>query len=187
MPLLLCIFPPVTARAQIGATTDIITGVVKDEAGTPVDGATVEVTSIETTVTRKARTNAQGKYTVLFPDGGGQYRVTVRLLGKAPTVLQVQRQADEDRLLANAVLKQAITQIAGVTIAARQAPAQNAFERPTPGSTERALNSDQAARLPIDGSDLQQLALTAPGVVSISGSDSTGASFSVAGMRPDAN
>lgn len=184
--LVLCI-APVTAHAQIGATTDIITGVVKDENGTAVDGASVEVTSAETNVTRKARTNAQGKYTVLFPDGGGQYRVTIRLLGKAPTVLQVQRQSDEDRLMANAVLKQTVTQIAGVTIAARQAPAQNAFERPTPGSTERALNSDQAARLPIDGSDLQQLALTAPGVVSITGSDSSGASFSVAGMRPDAN
>ena len=185
--MVLWIMAPVSAHAQIGATTDIITGVVKDERGVLVEGASVEVTSAETSVTRRARTNAQGKYTVLFPDGGGQYRVTIRLLGKAPTVLQLQRQADEDRLFANAVLKQAITQIAGVTIAARQAPAQNAFERPTPGSTERALNSDQAARLPIDGSDLQQLALTAPGVVSISGSDSSGASFSVAGMRPDAN
>jgi hypothetical protein len=178
---------PLAASAQIGATTDIIIGTVtRAEGGLPIEGANVEVISIESNVTRRARTNAQGKYTVLFPDGGGQYRVTIRALGLAPTTLTIARQADEDRLIANATMSTNPTVLAGVTVRANQSVPQQG-DRPTPGSIERAMNTDQAARLPIDASDLTQLALTAPGVVSIAGSDSTAAGFSVGGLAPSAN
>ena len=43
------------------------------------------------------------------------------------------------------------------------------------------------AKLPIDASDLAVLATLAPGVVSLSGSDTTAAGFSVAGQRPTSN
>jgi len=177
---------PSAIRAQVGATTDIVTGTITAENGRPVEGATVEVMSIESQVTRRGRTNAQGKYTVLFPDGGGQYRVTVRMLGLAPSVVNIARQADEDRLVADARMSTNPTQIQGVTVRAGQAPPPR-FGAPTPGSTERAINTDQAARLPLDASDLNTLALLAPGVVSITGTDSTANAFSVAGQRPTAN
>jgi hypothetical protein len=80
--------------AQIGATTDIITGTVKAENGQPIKDATVEVTSLESSVTRRARTNAQGKYTILFPDGGGEYRVVIRSIGLAPATSELRRIAD---------------------------------------------------------------------------------------------
>ena len=54
-------------------------------------------------------------------------------------------------------------------------------------STERALTPDQLARMPIDAGDLALLATLAPGVVAIPGTDSTAASFSVAGQRPGDN
>ena len=174
------------ADAQIGSSTDIVTGIVRREGNTPVEGAQVEVTSIETNITRRARTNAQGKFTVLFPDGGGQYRVRVRALGLAPQEVLVTRQSDEDRLVAEVHMTSTPTQIAGVTIRGRQDVPRD-LERPTPGSTERMMTTDQAARLPIDPSDLLSLALTAPGVVSISGSDTTPHAISVAGLGPGAN
>ncbi len=175
-----------TAQAQIGSTTDIVTGVVRREANAPVEGAQVEVTSLESNITRRARTNAQGRFTVLFPDGGGQYRVSVRALGLAPQEVLVSRQADEDRLVAEIQMTATPTQIAGVTVRARQ-DAPRDLERPTPGSTERLMTTDQAARLPIDPSDLLALALTAPGVVSIPGSDTTPNAISIAGLSPGAN
>ncbi|MCC6929850.1 MAG: carboxypeptidase regulatory-like domain-containing protein [Gemmatimonadaceae bacterium] len=178
---------PSTARAQMGATTDIITGtVIRAETNAPLEGANIEVMSIETNVTRRARTNAQGKFTVLFPDGGGQYRVIARSLGLAPATVTVARHADEDRLVVNIKLTTNPTVLAAVTVQARQNVPREG-DRPAPGSVERALNADQAARLPIDASDLTQLALTAPGVVSITGSDTSGAGFSVAGQAPTAN
>ena len=178
---------PVSARAQMGATTDIITGTVtRAEVNTPIEAANIEVMSIETNVTRRVRTNAQGRFTVLFPDGGGQYRVTARALGLAPATVMVARQADEDRLVVNIKMTTNPTVLAAVTVQARQNVPREG-DRPAPGSVERAMNTDQAARLPIDASDLTQLALTAPGVVSITGSDSTAAGFSVAGQAPTAN
>ena len=172
--------------AQIGSTTDILTGVVRNPAGAAIPGATVEAKSIETRVTRRARTNSDGRYTILFPDGGGQYQLSVRFLGMAPATLDVARVTDEDRLVTDVVLSQNPTQIQGVVVRARPAP-REAPDRPTPGSQERNLTPDQVARLPIDPSDLALLATLAPGVVGIEGSDSTAAAFSVAGQRPDAN
>ncbi|HYJ95329.1 MAG TPA: carboxypeptidase-like regulatory domain-containing protein, partial [Vicinamibacterales bacterium] len=88
---------PSKAVAQIGATTDIITGTVKADNGLPIRDATVEVTSLETNVTRRARTNAQGRYTILFPDGGGEYHVVIRAIGLAPASSELRRISDEDR------------------------------------------------------------------------------------------
>jgi hypothetical protein len=66
---------PAPAAAQIGATTDIITGVVRRAEGNlPLEAAEVAVKSLESNITRRARTNAQGKYTILFPDGGDSTR-----------------------------------------------------------------------------------------------------------------
>ena len=174
------------SSAQVGSTTDILTGVVTNTAGAPIPGATVEAKSVETQITRRARTNSDGRYTILFPDGGGQYQLTVRFLGMAPSTLNVAHVADEDRLITNVQLSQNPTQIQGVVVRARPTPREGA-DRPTPGSQERNLTPDQVARLPIDPSDLALLATLAPGVVGIEATDSTASAFSVAGLRPDAN
>jgi hypothetical protein len=173
-------------NSQVGSTTDILTGRVTNTAGAPIPGATVEAKSVETQVTRRARTNSDGRYTILFPDGGGQYQLTVRLLGMAPATLNVAHVADEDRLVTNVQLSQNATQIQGVVVRARPTP-REAPDRPTPGSQERNLTPDQVARLPIDPTDLALLATLAPGVVGIEATDSTSSAFSVAGLRPDAN
>jgi hypothetical protein len=174
-------------EAQIGSTTDILTGVVKRaEGGLPIEGAQIEVLSLESSITRRARTNAQGRYTILFPDGGGQYQVTARALGLASQTVPVARIGDEDRLVHDFTLTTNPTVLAAIQVRARQDVPRDR-DAPTPGSIERAISTDQAARLPIDASDLMQLALLAPGVVSIPGSDSTAAGFSVAGLSPGAN
>jgi hypothetical protein len=170
----------------VGSTTDILTGVVRNPAGAPIPGATVEAKSVETQVTRRTRTNSDGRYTILFPDGGGQYQLTVRFIGMAPATLNVAHVADEDRLVTNVELSQNATQIQGVVVRARPTP-RDAPDRPTPGSQERNLTPDQVARLPIDPSDLALLATLAPGVVGVEATDSTASAFSVAGQRPDAN
>ena len=184
--LALVALPSSQSSAQVGSTTDILTGTVTNTAGAPIPGATVEAKSFDTQVTRRARTNAEGRYTILFPDGGGQYQLTVRFLGMAPATLNVSHVADEDRLVTNVRLSENPTEIQGVVVRARQTP-RDAGDRPTPGSQERNLTPEQLARLPIDQSDLALLATLAPGVVGIEATDSTASAFSVAGLRPDAN
>src|SRR5688500_19382487 len=100
--LLLCI----TGRlsAQVGTTTDLLTGIVRDSAGQPVPDAVVEATSIETQITRTTKTDPRGRYTLLFPDGGGQDRLVVRAIGKTPGMGTGARQAGGDRLVNNDTL-----------------------------------------------------------------------------------
>ena len=83
---------PALAEAQVGST-DIITGRVLGPDGQPVRGARVEATSIETGVTRARSTDDKGRYTILFLDGGSQYRVTARMLGLSPQTAVIARQA----------------------------------------------------------------------------------------------
>jgi carboxypeptidase family protein len=175
-------------RAQVGTTTDVLTGVVKDDAGQPVADAVVEATSLETQVVRTTKTDLRGRYTLLFPDGGGQYRLIVRSIGKSPVMRTIARMADEDRLVTNVTLGSVATRLQDVVVRGNQGPRVDlGGGPPAPGSTERNFNPNQTARLPIDASDLAILATLAPGVVSVSGSDSTAAGFSVAGQRPSSN
>ena len=76
---------PRTAAAQVGTTTDIITGTVTGRDSQPLAGAVVQATSLETQVSRQRTTDARGRFTIVFPEGGGQYQLTVRYVGMAPT------------------------------------------------------------------------------------------------------
>lgn len=172
------------AAAQGG--TDILTGVVTNEQGQPVAEAIVEALSLESGVSRTARTDARGRYTILFPDGGGQYRFTVRFIGMVPIQRTIVRQGDEDRLVTNFRMSTTPQRLEDVVVRGRAGPPRGEGP-PTPGSTERVLNPDQTARLPIDASDLTLLASLVPGVVITESTDSTPAGFSIAGQRPTAN
>ena len=170
--LFVCI--PGRLGAQVGTTTDVLTGIVRDSAGQPVPDAVVEATSIETQITRTTKTDPRGRYTLLFPDGGGQYRLIVRAIGKTPVMRTVARQADEDRLITNVTLGTPATRLAEIVVRGRTGPPLTGDGGPpTPGTIERAIPAERAARLPIDASDLTILATLAPGVVSVTGTSLT--------------
>lgn len=173
------------AAAQVGSSTDIITGKITGPDGRPIPGARVDVKSVETEVTRSKSTNDKGQYTILFPDGGGQYTVSVHAIGLAPATFSLARQADEDRLVGDVQMVAAATTLSAVVVRARN-PGTGA-ERPAPGDVQRALTGEQLARLPIDPSDPNAVALLQPGVIGIAGTDTSSAAFSVAGQRPDQN
>jgi hypothetical protein len=179
---------PRPSAAQIGVATDILTGQVRSAEGVPVRGATVEAYSLETQVTRRAQTDQNGRYTILFTDGGGQYQMTARVIGYQPVQETIYRMADEDRLVWSPALTAGAVTMEPITIAARQPPpAVRQPDRPTPGSTERAISPGLVARLPLEDADLNLLATLVPGVVGIEGTDSSAAAFSVAGLGPEAN
>ena len=175
---------PGRAAAQVGTTTDIITGVVLGPDSLPLAGAMVQATSVETQVSRQRTTDARGRYTIVFPDGGGQYQMLVRAVGMAPQRFTLARQADEDRLVGNVIMGMTAVAVSGITVRGR---APNRTTAPSPGEMDRNLNPEQVARLPIDASDLNALATLVPGVVGIGETDSSSAQFSVAGQRPTAN
>ncbi|HEY6157715.1 MAG TPA: carboxypeptidase regulatory-like domain-containing protein [Gemmatimonadales bacterium] len=175
---------PRTASGQVGAATDIIVGTVTGPDSQPLAGATIEVTSRETGGARQVTTDARGRFTLLFPDGGGQYDLVVRYIGMAPAHLSVTRRGDEDRIVANVRMGLAAITMEAVSVTARRGGRSDQVGR---GATGQALGGEEVARLPTDASDLNTVATLAPGVLAIPGGDTSSASFSVAGQRPTAN
>ncbi len=182
---LLLAVAPSRAVAQAGVGTDIITGTILGEDGSPVQDANVEAYSLETQVTRRTHSDARGRFTILFPDGGGQYRMSVRVLGMNPRTALLTRDADEDRLVWDVQLQSSAITLDAVNV--NGGPRLRGGEAPTPGSTERVLTPDQLARLPVDPTDLASLVSLVPGILPLAGTDSTASAFSVAGLGPDAN
>ncbi len=177
---------PSAIFAQVGSTTDIIMGRVTSPEGGPLAGARVLVTSSETQITRSKTTDANGRYSILFPDGGGSYRIQVNSIGYTPQNFNLVRQSDEDRLVRDVVMGRNATVLQSVQV--RAAPVrQQQGQRPEAGSSERGLPPGLVNRLPIEAGDLNALATLAPGVIGVAGTDSTPASFSVGGQPANQN
>src|SRR5207248_10177784 len=150
--LVLALSLPARVVAQVGSTTDILMGLVTGLDSQAVVGARIEATSVETGITRTKTTGPDGRYTIVFPDGGGSYRLTVRAIGMEPVARNIARQGDEDRLISDFTMGRAATQLATVQVRATRRTNQD--QRPEPGSTERNLNPNLVNRLPVDAGDL---------------------------------
>src|SRR6476469_6794592 len=131
----LALSAPVLARGQVGSTTDILMGRISGADSQAVVGARVEATSMETGITRTKTTDADGRYTIVFPDGGGNYRLTVRAVGMSPVTRTISRQGDEDRLITDFDMGRIATELATVRVRA-QARRGDPAQRPEAGGTE---------------------------------------------------
>jgi hypothetical protein len=90
-----------TAGAQ---QSDVIRGRVTGPDSLPLEGVVVTATSISGNVNRTARTDKNGRFTITFPGGDGDYMVSFAALGFAARRFEVKRVADEDILVADARL-----------------------------------------------------------------------------------
>jgi len=174
------------SQAQVGTTTEIIAGRVTGPDSLPIAGALVDVTSLTTGVIRHTQTHADGRFSLLFRDGGPQYRLIVRMIGMIPDTATLARRGDEDRLIAQVRMSQTPVQLAAIQVTARNTR-PGAPPASTAGGSEAVVPQALLVRIPIDGSDLSAIATLAPGVVAVAGNDSTAASFSVAGQPANQN
>src|ERR1035438_2201238 len=73
-----------TASLSAQTITGTLRGTIKDPHGAGVPGATVSVTSIETSQTRSATTNSEGRYSLPFlPPGAYNLTATAKGFGRA--------------------------------------------------------------------------------------------------------
>lgn len=180
---LLMLLLSVPAAAQGGAT-DILRGRVTDESGAPVAGAQVEAWSAGSGIRRAATTDAEGRYTLVYPDGEGRYRVRVSRLGSAPVEMMVGRRGSEEVLIQDFRLQIQAVRLQGL-IARGSRPAPTT--RVDAGSQSRGVSGDLAAKLPLDATDPATLAGLVPGVVVRGDSLGGGGNFSVLGQRTSQN
>src|SRR3954453_19761516 len=85
---LLCFALPASLAAQ---QLDVIRGLVTNPEAQPIENATVKGTSVAAGVNRTARTDQNGRFTITFPGGEGDYFVNFTAIGYAPRRFEVGR------------------------------------------------------------------------------------------------
>ncbi len=180
---LLCLSMLVTAaHAQ---TTATMSGVVRDESGAVLPGATVTITNLETAVTHSLTTDTLGRYNQpqLMP---GNYQVKGALSGFKTTIRDLLTLTVADRLIIDLVL----------SVGALEEVVHVSGESPliqTASTDVAALIDYRTIRdLPINGRSFDNLITLNAGSVShvfkgSSTSSGFGNQFSVGGARPDFN
>ena len=173
---------PATAGAQ---QADVIRGRITGPDSAAVEGATVTATSISGNVSRSARTDRNGRFTITFPGGDGDYMITVALLGYTAKRFEVKRVADEEILVADARLTRMGALLDDVTVTAQRPRISRTDAPPDVSGTEQAISN---AAVPADLlGDLAAMAATLPGVTGVPGVDGGADGYSVLGLGADQN
>jgi hypothetical protein len=173
------------ARAAAAQNADVIRGRVVTVDSVPIPNATVTATTISGNVNRSAKTDRNGRYTITFPNGDGDYIVKFVALGYSPRQYELKRAADEDILVANAALSTAANTLDAVHVTAARDKANRNDVTPDIGGTEKAIN---AATLTADQlGDLAAMAASVAGVNYVAGANGDPSGFSVLGLTPDQN
>jgi hypothetical protein len=165
--------------------TDVIRGRVTGPDSAALEGVTVTVTSISGNVSRTARTDSNGRFTVTFPGGDGDYMVSFASLGFAAKRFEVKRSADEDVLVADARLARVGTVLDPVQVTGQRERVPRNAVTPDVSGTEQSLNNP-AVPANLLG-DLAAMAASLPGVQSVPGQDGAADGYSVLGLGADQN
>ncbi len=174
--------PLVPLQAQ--SASDILRGQVIGPDKKPVENVTVTATSLLSETSRTAKTNKDGRYTIIFSGNDGDYMMSFTGIGFQPTRFEVKREVDEDILIANATLTRMAVKLDAVRVTAgREKPGRNDNQQDV-GGRDQVLNTNN---VPIDVlGDLAAMAATLPGVTLIPSADGT-SGFSVLGLGADQN
>ena len=174
---------PGLAEAQ---QVDVIRGRVTGPDSAAIEGVTVTVTSISGNVSRTAKTDRNGRFTVTFPGGDGDYMVSFASMGYAAKRFEVKRAADEEILLADARLTKvgAILDPVKVTAERPRVPRNEPPQADISGTETQLTNSAVPANLM---GDLAAMAASLPGVQSVPGADGNPDGYSVLGLGADQN
>ena len=121
---------------------DIIRGRVTGPDSQPIVGVLVTATTLSGNVNRIGRTDKNGRFTISFPGGEGDYWVTFTSLGYALRRYEVKRAADEEILIANARMTPSAVTLESFQVVDRGSVAR-ADTVSDVGGTERTVGADQ--------------------------------------------
>src|SRR5690242_12371229 len=159
---------------------DIIRGYVATDSGDAVRGADVAITRISDRATKSTRSDSAGRFAVEWPDGTGEYVVSVTAVGFQSLARRLVRSASDSILAIDIRLSRATRRLpAVITQAQRPVPDRDpsAFNAGASETTVIPLNA--ARRLPPDqAGDLSAIAAMLPGIAPTAGG------ISVLGLAP---
>jgi len=174
------------AKAQ--SMSDIIRGKVTGPDSQPVPNVQVKATSYSGSVTKTARTDRRGQFTIIFVNGEGDYWLEFAALGFAPKRFEIKKVGDEEVMLADTRLGstiQTLDQIVTTANGARALPNRTGSNADV-GGGDRALTTN-AAVPPDQAGNLSAMAASIPGIQLIPGMDGASDMFSALGLSGDQN
>jgi hypothetical protein len=177
--LLIALAVGVAAKSQAQLNYGIIQGVVTDQSGAVVADATVTVTSVETEVSTRTKTNSSGYYRAvdLTP---GRYRV--RLEAQGFNAVQV----NDVRVFAGQEVEVDRQLILGATHQTIEVMAAQPLLETASSNSSTTLESHIIDDMPLQGHDLQQIVYLLPGVQNDAGPPGSNFGFnSQFGIFPD--
>ena len=164
---------------------DIIRGQISTADGKPLEDAKVTATSIGGNVNRSARTDKNGRFTITFPGGEGDYFVEVSAIGYALRRFEVKRTADQEILVADARLQRTAGLLETVRVNGQRDRVDRNDATPDISGSERPIDN---SAVPADQQgDIASMAASLPGVTLVPGQDGDPSGFSVLGLSPDQN
>jgi hypothetical protein len=176
------------AAASAGAQeSDIIRGKVTGPDSLPLENVKVTAMSLSTNQSISKNTGRDGRFTIIFPNGGGDFMISYTAIGFQPTQKEVKREQDEAILIADQALGKNPTMLNAIRVTAqRQQVDRNDDSRNSGvGSGDRGIDLSQVG-IGSQG-DLAAMAASLPGVTYIPGADGGPAGFSILGLGADQN
>ncbi len=176
------LFAASPAAAQ-GTDIDVIRGRIIASDSSPVANANVKVTSYTTQAVRQVRTDARGRFSIVFQNGGGDFIINVNAIGVAPVETRVRREGDEEVLLVNLVMhKLQLLEAMRIT----EAPRPKTETVPVEIGAAGGVPANTVVPPELQG-DLNALAATLAGVALVLNPDGSVAGFSALGLDPSQN
>lgn len=174
------------ASTQVHAQqTDVIRGRIVSDEGKSVGEVTVTATSIPNNVTRSVTADRNGRFTITFANGDGDYWIAMSKLGFAPKRFELKRLADEVVLVADARMDRNAEVLDAIRIRADRARAARNASASDALGTEKSITT--AGVDPSQSGSLAALAASTPGVQIIPGADGNPDQFSIFGLGGDQN
>ncbi len=181
--ILLAITVGSTGIAHAQGTGAVVAGVVSDETGAAMPGATVTIKHVETGMTRTLATDGQGRYRApaLEP---GVYDITGELSGFESSIYKHLTLGIGQEHFVNLTLK--VGQLQENVVITAEAPMVETSRSAVTGF----VDSQQMRDLPLNRRDFSQLTLLVPAVTAVPSTSPTllrgmGTQISVAGARPN--
>lgn len=175
---------PNTAVAQVQA--EVIRGRITGPDSQPIVNALVTTVSFNGGITKTKRTDKNGRYSITYPNGEGDYWVSVTAIGYQPQRFEVKKMADEEVLIADVKLSNT-QQLAEVTVRGdgpRQTPGRTDFMGDATGGERFVSSSGLPPEL---AGNLSAMAANTPGVQLIPGVDGNPDMFSILGLDGSQN
>ncbi|HTI65548.1 MAG TPA: carboxypeptidase regulatory-like domain-containing protein [Gemmatimonadaceae bacterium] len=176
--LVVALFP---AALSAQARHEIIRGRVMGDSARAVRGADVVATRTSDGASKAATSDANGRYAIDWPDGTGDYALSVSASGYQSASMHLVRGSDS--VLVADVRLAAIQRLgAVVSRASRPVPDRDPASYGAGGTESATVPVNAARRLPPDqAGDLNAIAAMLPGIAAVSGG------ISVAGLPPNQN